>query len=85
MAWSASKILYLLFFFLGEFNDTLECKLHEDCLMIWAVFRSQHTYSNDFNIWTDCQRIVSVLKKKTVNKKQNKKKKKANEEKKIFL
>lgn len=47
--------------------------------MVWEVFRSQHTYSNDFNIWKDCQRIVSVL-KKNVNMKQ-----KANEEKKIFL
>lgn len=42
--------------------------------MDWAVFRSQHTYSNDFSIWKDCQRVVSVL-KKNVNMKQ-----KANEE-----
>lgn len=48
--------------------------------MVWAVFRSQHTYSNALNIWKDYQRAVSVSKKKTVNKKQ-----KANEEKKIFL
>lgn len=49
--------------------------------MVWAVLRSQQTYSNDFNIWKDWQRVVSVLKKKyIVNMKQ-----KAHEEKKIFL
>lgn len=48
--------------------------------MVWAVLRSQHTYSNDFNIWKDWQRVVSVLKKNIVNMEQ-----KAHEEKKIFL
>lgn len=47
--------------------------------MVWAVFRSQQTYSNDFSIWKDCQDCVRV-KKKNVNMKQ-----KANEEKKILL
>lgn len=41
----------------------------KDCLMVWAVFRSQHTNSNNFNIWKDCQRVVSVLKKITTKKK----------------
>lgn len=31
--------------------------------MVWAVFRSQHTYSNDFSIWEDCQDCVRVKKK----------------------
>ena len=48
--------------------------------MVWAVLRSQHTYSNDFNIWEDCQEGCVRVKKKIVNMKQ-----KANEEKKIFL
>lgn len=54
------EIKFCNLFFIGEFNEILECKLYEDCLMVWAVFRSQHTYSNDFNIWKDCQRVVSV-------------------------
>lgn len=56
----------------------------KDCLMVWAVFRSQHTNSNNFNIWKDCQRVVSVLKKITTKKTVNMKRK-ANEEKKILL
>lgn len=43
--------------------------------MVWAVLRSQHTYSNDFNIWEDCQEGCVRVKKKFVNMKQ-----KANEE-----
>ena len=48
--------------------------------MVWAVLRSQHTYSNDFNIWEDCQEGCVRVKKKFVNMKQ-----KSNEEKKIFI
>lgn len=47
--------------------------------MVWAVFRSQQTYSNDFSIWKDLSEDCVRVKKK-VNMKQ-----KANEEKKILL
>lgn len=32
-------------------------------VMVWAVLQSQHTYSNDFNIWEDCQEGCVRVKK----------------------
>lgn len=32
--------------------------------MVWAVFRSQQTYSNDFSIWKDLSEDCVRVKKK---------------------